>query len=538
MSQKKLTRRDFVADASKLAAGAIAAGGFPTIVPRHVLGGPGFTPPSALLNIAIVGVGGMGSGNAEALASQNLVAFCDVDSAYMERQVMGDGRTPPAGRGPSPERVMLRDKFQKATKYADFREMLAKQKDLDAVLIATPDHMHATVAAAAMRAKKHVYCQKPLTWSVYESRLLKRLARENKVVTQMGNQGHSGEGTRRIVEWVRAGVIGDVREVHVFTDRPARFWAQGLPRPATAGSVAAAGTTSGATGTSTAAANGPTMARGTVGAMRNALAAAMANADTTPPAGLRWDLYLGPVAEDIPYHPVYHPFTWRGWVDFGVGALGDMGAHLIDQAYWALDLTQPTSVEATSSLWGVDVVPPPAGSPADARPTQKQVSYPMASTVHYHFPANGKRPPVKLFWYDGGLYPPRPEGLPDEVTLVSEGGGILIGEKGIIVHETYGDNPRLFPVSAAEAGAAVPRTIERITDRHEMNWVRACKGETTASSPFEYGASLNETMVLGVAALRAGQGRKLYYDAENMQFTNAPDANRFLTREYRAGWAL
>ena len=210
----------------------------------------------------------------------------------------------------------------------------------------------------------------------------------------------------------------------------------------------------------------------------------------------------------------------------------------MDQAYWALDLTQPTSIEATSSLWGTETVPPPAGSPADARPTTRQVSYPMATTVHYNFPANGKRPSLKLFWYDGGLYPPRPEALPDEVTLVPEGGAIFIGEKGVLVHETYGDNPRLFPVSVAEAGAAVPRTLERITDRHEVNWVKACKGEATASCPFEYAASLNEAMLLGIAALRAGQGRKLYYDAENMQFTNAADANQFLTREYRKGWEL
>jgi predicted dehydrogenase len=522
-----LTRREFVADAGTLAAGAATVAGFPMIVPRHVLGGPGFTPPSALLNIAVVGVGGMGSGNAEAVGMENLVAFCDVDPAYMERNIMGDGR---ATREPSAERARLREKYQKATKYVDFREMLARHRDIDAVIVATPDHMHAVVAAAAMRAKKHVYVQKPLTWSVYESRLLRRLARENKVVTQMGNQGHSREGTRRIVEWIRAGVIGDVREVHIFTDRPARFWAQGLPRPA-----AMPVPSSSAPGT---APSGPMLRTGNVGAMRNALAAAMHAADSTTPAGLRWDLYLGPVADDIAYHPVYHPFTWRGWVDFGAGALGDMGAHLIDQAYWALNLTQPTSVEGTSSLWGTETVPPPVGSPPETRPSQRQVSFPMASTVHYNFPANGARPALKLFWYDGGLYPPRPEMLPDEVTLVSEGGGILIGDKGILIHETYGDNPRLFPVSVAEAGAAVPRTIERITDRHEVNWVRACKGETTASSPFEYAAALNETMLLGIAALRAGQGRKLYYDAESMAFTNGADANQFLTRAYRKGWEL
>ena len=519
MSDRKLTRRDFVADASKVALGAMIAPGFPTIVPRHVLGGKGFTPPSALLNIAVVGVGGQGSGNARSVSSENLVAFCDVDPAFMERNVMGSGD--PNERAPSAETVAFREKYKMATKYVDFREMLAKQPDIDGVIIATPDHMHATVAAAAMNAGKHVYVQKPLTWSVYESRLLAKIAREKKVVTQMGNQGHSQEGTRRVVEWIKAGVIGPVREVHIFTDRPARFWAQGLPRPA----APAPGTT-------------PTLVRGDVGAVRNAVAASLATANQRLPAGLRWDLYLGPVAEDIEYHPVYHPFTWRGWVDFGCGALGDMGAHLIDQAYWSLGLTQPTSIEATSSLWGTATVPVPPGAPAGTRPTQKQVSYPMASTVHYQFPAVGRRPAVKLFWYDGGLYPPRPDMLPDDFTFVSEGGGVFIGDKGVLVHKTYGEDPVLFPKSVADAGAAVPKTVPRITESHTMNWVRACKGETEASSPFEYGAALNETMVLGVAALRAGQGRKVYYDAEKMQFTNAPDANQFLTREYRSGWGL
>ena len=265
MSDKKndLTRREFVADAGKLGLGAVIAGQFPMIVPRHVLGGKGYVAPSALLNVGIVGVGGQGSGNARSVASENLVAFCDVDPAFMERNVMGGDRP---GQTPNVQTVAFRDKFQKATKYVDFREMLAKQRDLDAVIIATPDHMHAAVAAAAMRAGKHVYCQKPLTYSVYESRLLKRLAKENKVVTQMGNQGHSGDGTRRVVEWIRAGVIGPVREVHIYTDRPARFWAQGLPRPG-AGAVAF-----------------PTLANGNVGAVSRALAASLGNASPTPPA--------------------------------------------------------------------------------------------------------------------------------------------------------------------------------------------------------------------------------------------------------------
>jgi predicted dehydrogenase len=524
MSKKK-SRREFIADTSKLAAGAMILPGFPTIIPRHVLGGKGHTPPSALLNIAVVGVGGMGRGNAQAMMSENLVAFCDVDPIAMERGVLGNPNAAanPNARPPSEETLAFRAKFQKANKYTDFREMLAKQPDIDAVLIATPDHNHAVVAAAAMRAGKHVYVQKPLTYSVYESRLLARLARENpRLVTQMGNQGHSREGTRRIVEWVQAGVIGNVREVHIYTDRPARFWAQGLPRPIVPGATV------------------PSLPQGRwgVGQVSTALSIGLSQVATSPPEGLRWDLYLGPVAEDIPYHPIYHPFSWRGWVEFGVGALGDMGAHLIDQTYWALGLTQPTTIEATSTLWGTQTIPPPAGSPAGTRATQKQVSYPMATTVHYQFPAVGERPPVKLYWYDGGLFPPRPDGLPDYVTLDSEGGAIFIGDKGILVHNTYGDRPRLFTGSLADAGHVVPVTLPRITGSHEMNWVNACKGEGKASSPFEYAAGLNETMLLGIAALRAGQGRKVTYDAEKMAFTDAPDANQFLTREYRKGWEL
>ena len=530
MSRKK-SRREFVADAGKLAIGAaILPQGFPAIVPAHVLSGRGHRTPSAGLNIAIVGVGGMGRGNSQALMSENLVAFCDVDMTSVEKSIAASAQPNAQGRQPRENDVKFAGVFAKANHYTDFREMLAKQPDIDAVLVATPDHNHAVVASAAMKAGKHVYVQKPLTYSVYEARHLARLARENpRLATQMGNQGHSREGTRRVVEWIQAGAIGNVREVHIYTDRPARFWAQGLPRPV-------------------APANPAVKARGDIGWVNNALAQSLATQGAPLPEGLRWDLYLGPVAEDIPYHPVYHPFTWRGWVDFGVGALGDMGAHLIDQAYWSLNLTQPTSIEATSSLWGTMSVPAPAGTmepdgrggQRPARPRQKQVSYPMASTVHYDFPAVGKRGPVKLFWYDGGLFPPRPEGLPDYVKLDSEGGGIFVGDKGILIHNTYGDDPRLYTDGAAmsDAGSMVPVTVPRISTSHEMNWVGACKGENKASSPFEYAAALTETMCLGVAALRSGQGRKVYYDAEKMEFTNAPDANQFLTREWRKGWEL
>jgi len=259
------------------------------------------------------------------------------------------------------------------------------------------------------------------------------------------------------------------------------------------------------------------------------------------PDGLRWDLYLGPCAEDVPYHPIYHPFNWRGWIDFGVGAIGDMGAHLIDHPYWALGLTYPTSIEATSTQWGVDRIPgdpnAPAGSPA-SRPRNKPVSYPVATTVHYEFAARGSQPPVKLSWFDGGLYPPRPDVLPDDVELKSEGGVIFHGEKGILINETYGSNPQIYPQSLMADAARVPRTIPRINWSHELNWVKAVKGETDTSSPLEYAAGLTETMLLGIAALRTGQGRKLYYDGAKMQFTNVPDANQYLTREFRKGWEV
>jgi hypothetical protein len=422
--------------------------------------------------------------------------------------------------------VALLAAFNKATKYVDFREMLANQKDLDAVLVATPDHNHATVASHAMRAGKHVYVQKPLTYSVYEARLLARLARENpKLVTQMGNQGHSGDGTRSVVEWINAGIIGNVKEVHIYTDRPARFWAQGIPRPLPPGATI------------------PALPQGRwgVGQVSQALAISLAQIYTPPPEGLRWDIYLGPVAEDIPYHPIYHPFNWRGWINFGVGALGDMGAHLIDHPFWALGLTYPTSIEATSTQWGTMPIPPDpkaAAGSREARGYNKPVSYPVATAVHYQFPARGAQPPVKLTWYDGGLYPPRPDLLPDDLTLKSEGGVIFIGEKGILMNDTYGSNPRLFPESLIEDAALVPKTYARIPWSHEMNWVKAIKGEAKASSPLEYAAQLTETMLLGVVALRTGQGRKILYDGANMRVTNIDDANQYLTREYRAGWAV
>jgi predicted dehydrogenase len=531
MSKKKLTRRDFVSDAGKIALGAAIAPQFPMIVPRHVLGGVGYRAPSDTLNFAVAGFGGMGSGNAQELCkTENLVAVCDVDLKFAESNVTSKQRPNRETNEIPPQAVKLKAQFEKAAKYNDFREMLSKQKDVDAVIVATPDHNHAVVAKAAMDAGKHVYVQKPLCWSVHECRVLGATASANpKLVTQMGNQGHSSEGARLINEWIQAGVIGPVREVHIWTNRPLGYWPQPVPRPMAAPAVQQ-NTTSFGTSWSQSRVN-------------RTLAEAMGAASVSVPEGLRWDLYLGPVNRDIAYHPIYHPFNWRGWIDFGGGALGDMGAHLVDHPFWALNLSFPESIEATSTPWGAETIPgdpnAPEGSPL-RRARQKPASFPAATNVHYQFAARGNMPPVKMTWSDGGLYPSRPDVLPDDVTLEAEGGVIFIGDKGVLINKTYGSDPQLYPRNLMEVAAKVPKSIPRITTSHELNWARAIRGEdgAKASSPLEYAAKLTETMLLGVVALKNGQGKKLIYDSVNSRFTNDPAAEQYLTREYRSGWAI
>ncbi|MEO7042105.1 MAG: Gfo/Idh/MocA family oxidoreductase [Gemmatimonadaceae bacterium] len=513
MTDHDVTRRDFLAGTGKLALGAMVA-------PRMMAGGvAGHRSPGGVLNVAIVGFGGQGTVNAEALAELcNIVAICDVDVDRAIAKKLADTD----GKG-TPSRTRLDEQITKAVRYRDFREMLAKQHDIDGVVVATPDHNHAVIAKAAMEAGKHVYVQKPLTTTVHESRVLRQVALANpKLVTQMGNQGHSGEGARLINEWIQAGVIGPVHEAHVWTNRPKGYWPQGVPRPSTTKPPA----------------DYPDDGFGTAWDQRrldDAVAYAMGSYPV--PEGLDWDLYLGGNAESIPYHPIYHPFNWRGWTDFGVGALGDMGAHLIDQPYWALALTYPTSIEATSTPLGTMELTEPARLTASNGSRRRVVSYPMATTVHYEFAARGTQPPVRLNWYDGGLYPSRPAVLPDDVPLKTNG-VIFVGERGILMNDTYGQNPRLYPTSLMAEAALVPKTYERIPWSHEVNWAKACMGQATASSPIEYGARLTETMLLGVVALRTGQGRKLLYDGERMTVTNIPEANQYLTREYRAGWSV
>ncbi|MCC6162702.1 MAG: Gfo/Idh/MocA family oxidoreductase [Acidobacteria bacterium] len=502
-------RRTFVRGAAMAAAGL-------TIVPRHVLG-KGQTAPSDLVNVAGVGIGGMGRSNMTQLASQNIVALCDVDWGFAQRQfdalpqqaAAAEKRLADANPAPPAEMKVrmqeqiaaqrrLAEKAGKAARYTDYREMLEKQKDIDAVMIATPDHVHAVIATAAMSLGKHVYVQKPLAWSVEECRALAKKAADTKVVTQMGNQGHSTDDARLVNEYIQSGALGEVREVHIWTNRPYAYWPQGIPRPA-------------AMPTSTSRSSQPWNMRHVM----ETLGDAMNKVPHPVPDKLAWDLFLGP-APLVEYHPVYHPFNWRGWCDWGVGAIGDMGAHLIDHPFWALDLDYPTTVETQST------------------PYNKQ-TYPAATTTYYEFPAKGSRPAVRINWYDGGLLPPKIDDLGTEE--FDKGGGVLyIGSKGKLLHGTYAQNPRLLPKSFADATPKPRETYKRITTSHEMNWIDAIRGRQEVTCPFSYAAKLTEVMLLGVVALNAG--KKITYDGANMRIPNAPDAEQFLRRQYRQGWSL
>jgi predicted dehydrogenase len=517
----RISRRRFVTQVAATSAGF-------AIVPRHVLG-RGFTAPSDTLNVAAVGVGGMGRSNLVNLASQNIVALCDVDWEYADKGFAGlDAeirnqqerldRPPdrpmldPQGRPEPPLSAIERQRMPdliartlrlknehvpRAARYQDYRQMLDQQKDIDAVVVATPDHMHATIALAAMDLGKHVYVQKPLTWSISEARQLARKAKSTRVATQMGNQGHSWDDARTAVEYVLAGAIGDVREVHVWTNRPLGYWPQGIPRPEPRTPPPGGFRW-----------NGP----GLEARLANAMAGSYPKPD-----GLAWDLFLGP-APYIEYHPVYHPFNWRGWVDWGCGAIGDMGAHLMDHSVWALDLGYPTMIETIATPFN-------------------GVSFPNATMTIYEFAARGGKPPVKLTWYDGGLLPPKPVELGEDKILSPMGGALLVGSKGKLIHDTYGRNPRLLPASLHDSYGKPKAKLVRIpNESHEMNWVDAAKGKTEASCPFEYAAKLTEVMLLGVVALKAG--RKIEYDGANMRITNAAAANQFLDREPRPGWSF
>ena len=433
-----LTRRAFLGRT----AGAAAA----VALPHQALARP--LSPSDRVNVAVIGAGGMGASNMANLISQNIVALADPDFEHVAKSFATD-----QGQA-RPERAELKAAYDKAAKYADYRRMFDKSRDIDAVVIATPDHHHAVAAKMAMERGLHVYVQKPLTYTVREGRVLLDLARKNrKLVTQMGNQGHSGDDGRRVVELIRGGAIGKVREVHVWTNRP--VWPQGMARPA----------------------------------------------PQPKPASLDWDVWLGPANVDWGYHPYYAHFNWRGWVPFGVGALGDMGAHLIDFPLWALEPGLPTRIETRHSPWGGDT------NPWDGRGPDEPGSYPLASVTHYEF-GRAKGGPLRLTWYDGGLMPPTPEGMPAGSRMDPGGGVLFVGDKGMLMHETYGSKPTLIGEGVAERAAAIPPSLPRIAGGmggHEMNWIRAIRGEEAISSPFEVAVPLTETMLLGMVALRAEQ---------------------------------
>lgn len=474
--RSKLSRRNF------LKSSAIAGGTF-MIVPRAVLGGKGYTAPSDQLNIAGIGVGGRGEGiirDAAGNLGSKIVALCDVDFKRASNTFK---------------------QYPLAKQYKDFRKMLEKEKDIDAVMIATPDHTHAVCAMAAMDLDKHVYVEKPLTHNIYEARLLTETAKRKKLVTQMGNQGSSGEGIRLIQEWIEAGVIGEVTRVHCWTNRP--IWPQGVASP---------------------------------------------TGNHTVPATLDWDLWLGPAPQRA-YHPAYLPFKWRGWWDYGTGSLGDMGCHIIDPPFKALKLGYPTSVEASVSQVYV----------GDFQLADFPDSCPPASKVHFDFPARDGMPPVELIWYDGGIMPRRPAELKVGEPMGESGGGALFeGSRGKIVCGVYGKNPSLLPYRAMDYFKQPEPSIPRVAEGHVGSWIKACKEGTPTASDFDYAGPLTETVLMGNLAIRSYNHKKLKpgktptswdpweypgrtrlnWDGKNMKITNFDAANQFVKRAYRSGWEL
>lgn len=473
------SRRNFIKNASLTAASFY-------IVPRHVLG-KGFTAPSDKLNI--MGIGAGGKGYSDIMSSfnkgaENIVALVDVDDRQSAK---------------------ARKELPNAKYYKDFRKALdAESSNIDAVIVSTPDHTHTTIAMAAMNRGKHVYVQKPLTHDIYEARMMTQKARDMKVVTQMGNQGSSGDGVRQMMEWFDGGVIGKVHTVQVWTNRP--VWPQGIAYP-TAGSPS--------------------------------------------PAELDWDLWLGP-AKYREYNPALLPFKWRGWWDYGTGALGDMGCHLLDPPFKVLGIRDALTVECSvGSVFLNDWVPEwiPEGCP------------PSSITTLRYAASERNKSAVTLTWYDGGLRAPHPEGIPASETIGDSDGSngvILIGTKGIMTCGTYGMYPKVFKNGKQVPESELPKAkYARVADGpagHQTQWVEACKagfGKMEVSSGFDYSGPFTESVLMGNIAIRSymlreGEGRtakyigrqQLNWDAANMRVTNFEAANQFVRREYRAGWML
>jgi predicted dehydrogenase len=481
-AEGSLSRRGFVKASLTALAGI-------SIVPRYVLGGPGFIAPSDRLQIAGIGVGGKGASDLQSFhqsGKANIAFLCDVDDARAARS---------------------RKAFPRAAYYKDYREMLEKEhRHIDAVSVSTPDHNHAIQALAAMQLGKHVYVQKPLTHDIYEARMLTRAADKYKVVTQMGNQGASGDGVRQLMEWHNAGLIGDVHTVYSWTDRP--VWPQGIAWPATPAPV---------------------------------------------PASLDWNLWLGTAPEKA-YVEKLVPFNWRGWWDYGTGALGDMGCHLVEAPFRVLGLQYPTEAEASVGSVYVD----------EFQRGYFPESCPPSSHVVLNFAGKNGKPDVKLHWMDGGIQPARPEELAPNETMGDGGNGVIfVGTKGKMMCSTYGQNPRLLPTSRM-AEVKVPQSIPRVEggqEGHYAQWVKACiagpdsKEASQLSAPFSIAGPLTETVLMGNLAIRSfdirhprknepdrydypGRNIKLLWDGANMKVTNFDEANQFVKREYRPGWSL
>ena len=439
------------------------------ILPRHVLGGKGYTSPSDKLNIAGVGIRkwGMGFGNLSNCETENIVALCDVDHKLSAETF---------------------NKYPKAKVYKDFRIMLENQKDIDAIIVATPDHNHAIISMMAIKLGKHVFCQKPLTHTVYEARIITEAARKYKVQTQMGNQGRSSEEIRRLKEWIDDGAIGPVRKVYAWTDRP-------------------------------------------VGGNAWDTFAVKAKSKEKPPIpkDLDWDLWLGP-AKYRDYHPDYHPLSWRAWIDFGTGSMGDMGCHIIDPSFYPLELGAPSEIQATSTHWVPEV---------------ESQTYPSASIVRMKFPKRGKHPELELTWSDGRILPPIPEEFKDNDKFTLSG-AMIIGDKGKIIHDSHGASGlKIIPEEKMLSYKQPSKTIRRINGDwrqggHEQDWIRACKegpNGIPASSSFEYGGPLTEMALLGMIAIRL-KDQRLKWDSKKFEFTNNKKANELLHKEYRKGWSL
>ncbi len=453
------SRRDFIKTAA-LAGAALAVGGglAGCAAPggrRDIRRETVFAARREKLRLAFIGTGGIGGYHLDSTKELGVECpcFCDVDTLRMKKAI---------------------ELYPGARRYQDYREMLEKEADnIDAVMVGVPDHHHYPATILAMRRGKHVYTQKPLTHTPWEARALTDAAEKYQLATQMGNQGHAGEGWRIVYEWINGGALGDIVECHTWTDRP--IWPQGVEKPE----------------------------------------------DSDPvPGSLNWECWLGPAPQRAYKQETYHPFNWRGWWDFGAGALGDMACHTMDGVFWALDPGYPTSVE-----------------PVSYTPVNNQ-TFPKASIVKWSFPRRGGRRAFAAYWYDGGLLPTRPAELEPDRQLPSTG-NLFIGTKAsLIVAGDYGNSPRIFPESKMKAIGKPKPMLER-SPGHIEEWIMAARGEKPIDFPksnFFYSGPFTETVLLGNIALRVG--RKLEYDGENMRFTNCDAANQYLTKVYREGWSF